>query len=1062
MRTGFNKTLLALVLLFSSAAVYAMPGTIIVSYVTGIAIGSAAWTIGMTVAAFAINIVASTIIAKAMAPSMAGSGAFGTGGLDGSASSAAPNPGNRQQLPPVTDNKLPVVYGRAFVGGIVTDLSITGDNQNLYYVLALCEVTNNGTDSITFGDVYYGGKKVVFGANGAVNALLDESTGIADGAIAGKMSIFLYSNGSNAPANTSQTAIAVMQSAGLTYTWDSSKAMTNTAFAIVKLTYSNTAGVRGLEPTKFEVINNRTAPGDCFSDYLQNTVYGAAIDDEQIDFASLTALNTYSNEMVSFNTYDNFLTTQKRFQFDGVLDTRRTVMQNLQDMATSCDCLLKYNEITGKWGVIVQQPTYTVAMALDDSNMVSALQVTPLDLSSSFNVLEAKFPNKDDQDAFDTSTMDLAEIAPTLLYPNEPVNKQSVSLPLVNNSVRAQLIANRLLKSGREDLQVQVSVNFVGIQLEAGDIVTVTNANYGWAAKLFRINKVVEEFNDAGEILAKLTLAEFNPAVFNDVLITQFTPSPNSGIGDPLVFGSIPAPQISTQYPTDVNPYFLVNVTASQSGVIQYAEVWYSAFQNPTTAQLIFAATSEVQSNGNPYTPGQVLPAIPLLNIPSGNWYFFSRMVNSLGQSAFSTASQLFFWRPQTLQFTDQYLNVAYANNATGTSGFSFNPRNKLYFGLQNSASPTPSNTASDYRWFLAEPTFASTVYLCYSNRSGRKFSFDTGFAGYAGGSGRFVPTQTNLFDPRLWSALPDGTNTIDLDQSTGQVLTTGTSSSGNASGEIDVINNPDGKVVASLKQFLDFGPGVYQLNSPVATLTVDIYGRVVGFQPPDSFFYTSQQFVATSNQTVFTVTRTAGYISGQCFVFRNGILLDTSEYTDTGGTTGTVTLANPCATGDAVTIISMKASNSATGVYTAFNRYTATLTNASSYTASGFTLQSGFEMLFLNGTIVNEQDYNITGQVIGDFPDIVNGLLTIIQFVPNNLGTPAGDPTAVVTNTVVGQTQYFFSYQAASFNLYSNGALQVQGTDYTTQTGAYTLSNTPDTITTVMVNQTFARTGAV
>lgn len=305
MRTGFNKTLLALVLLFSSAAVYAMPGTIIVSYVTGIAIGSAAWTIGMTVAAFAINIVASTIIAKAMAPSMSGMGAFGTGGLDGSASSSAPNPGNRQQLPPVTDNKLPVVYGRAFVGGIVTDLSITGDNQNLYYVLALCEVTNNGTDSITFGDVYYGGKKVIFGTNGAVTALLDESTGIADGAIAGKMSIYLYSNGSNAPANTTQTAIAVMQSTGLIYTWDSSKSMTNTAFAIVKLTYSNTAGVRALEPTKFEVINNRTAPGDCFSDYLQNTVYGAAIDDEQIDFPSLTALNAYCNEMVSFTTYDN-------------------------------------------------------------------------------------------------------------------------------------------------------------------------------------------------------------------------------------------------------------------------------------------------------------------------------------------------------------------------------------------------------------------------------------------------------------------------------------------------------------------------------------------------------------------------------------------------------------------------------------------------------------------------------------------------------------------------------------------------------------------------------------
>ncbi len=367
MKTGFNKAAVALIFLFASAAVYAMPGTIIVSYITGIAIGSAAWTIGMTVAAFAINIVASTIISRAMAPSMA-TGSLG--GVDGSAASAAPNPGNRQQLPPVTDNKLPVVYGRAFMGGIVTDLSITGDNQNLYYVLAICEVTNSGTDSISFGDVYYGGKKVIFGANGAVTALLDESTGIADAAVNGKMTIYLYSNGSAAPFNTTQNAIAVMQSTGLVYTWNSSKTMTNTAFAIVKLTYSNTAGIRSLEPTKFEVINNRSAPGDCFTDYLSSRVYGAALDDEQIDYTSFSELNAYSNELVSFNTYNNVLTTQKRFVFDGSLDTRRTVMQNLQDMASSCDCLLKYNEITGKWGVIVQKSTYTVAMALNDSNMV--------------------------------------------------------------------------------------------------------------------------------------------------------------------------------------------------------------------------------------------------------------------------------------------------------------------------------------------------------------------------------------------------------------------------------------------------------------------------------------------------------------------------------------------------------------------------------------------------------------------------------------------------------------------------------------------------------------------
>jgi len=124
--------------------------------------------------------------------------------------------------------------------------------------------------------------------------------------------------------------------------------------------------------------------------------------------------------------------------------------------------------------------------------------------------------------------------------------------------------------------------------------------------------------------------------------------------------------------------------------------------------------------------------------------------------------------------------------------------------------------------------------------------------------------------------------------------------------------------------------------------------------------------------------------------------------------------------------------------------------------------LNSGYELLFLNGTIVNEQDYDIIDQTITNFPSIANGLLTVIQWSPNNLGVPNGDPVNIVQNTVIGQTTYSFGYQANAFNLYSNGALQVQGTDYTTGTGNYFLSNTPDTVTTVMVQQTFARTGAV
>ena len=1022
-------------------------GVTIVTWAIGTgAAGFAAAGAWAVMAAMAVNMVVASVISKAFfSPTQPTNGEQG-------------NPGNRNTLAPATDSKLPIVYGSAYVGGNSIDLSITEDNQNEYFVIALCEVTGDGTDTITFGDVYYGNKKVVFNVTNlySVDSLLDESTGESQ-PINGNIEIYLYRDGSLTPTNSSLTAIQLMQSAGLVYTWDSQKQMTNCAFCIVKLTYNRDLNVTGLEQIKVQVTNSRKKPGDCIYDYLNSSVYGCAIPAYQIDTDSLDDLNTYSDELIQYTTYSSTVAQQKRYQFDGVLDTNQNVMTNLQTMATCCNALIKYNEILGLWGVITQKPTYTIAMDINDSNMISAISVTPIDLANSYNIIECKFANNSSQDAFDTSTFDLSIIAPGLLFANEPVNKQSVTLSLVNDSVRAQYLANIMLKAAREDLQLQVKINYVGLQLDAGDVVTVTNVNYGWVAKEFRITKITQEFAEDATVSASLILSEFNATVYSDVSITQFTPAPNTGLASPLNFGTIPAPIIGSQYPTNTNPLFLVSLTASSVGIIQYAEVWYSAFSSPTAEQRIFAGTSSIQSSGNPYLPGSTIPSVTLTNIPSGNWYFFSRMVNSLATSPFSSASTVFNWRPSTFQYTERYVVVAYGTSITG-SGFSYSPTNKTYYGLLNQASSTPSPTAADYTWYLADPNFGTNKFLVYSNRTGRKFSFATGFADYAAGTAGFVPTQTNIFDQSIWSALPDSINFIDLDHSTGQVLTTGTTTTG--TGEIAITNNPDGKIVASLAQYLDFG-GDYQKTSAVATLTVDIYGRVVGFETPDAFYFTKETFTATSAQTVFTVTRASNYISGQCLVFQNGLLLETSYYTDTGGSTGTVTFGTGVTLNDIITIISIRSVNSSTGIYASFSRNTADLTSVSTYTASGFTLNSGYELLFLNGAVVNDQDYDVIGQDITNFPALVTGKLTVLQWTANNLSTPNGNPVNVLINTIIGQVGYSFSYDVDAFNLYQNGILLKQGTDYTTASNAFTLANSPTTSITVLQQQTFARTGA-
>ena len=1009
------------------------------------------------IVAFGITMVASTIVSKIFAPS-----APDMSNLN----AQQPNPGNRQQLPPAGDNKIPVIYGSAYVGGIITDLSISSDNQDIYWVFALSEVTNTesgGTpDTITFGNVYWGGKRCVFGSNGAVTSLLDESTGESQD-VSGYMDIYLYNNGSYSGTNTTLTAIQVMSASNLVYKWDGTKYMTNCAFAIVHLKYNQDRNLTGLNQTRFQLTNSRKAPGDCFLDYLTSTRYGAAIPLANIDTASLTALNTYSNASFTYTLYSGGTATQPRFQFDGALNTNQKIMQNIQAMADCCDCLVKYNEITGLWGVIVQTPTYSVAMDINNTNLIGAISVSPIDLNNSFNIIEVKFPDGSAKDSFNSATFDLATVNPSLLFANEPVNKQSVNLYLTNNSVTAQYLANRMLEAAREDLQIQCEINYIGLELEAGDIVTVTNANYGWSAKLFRVMKVIEKFTDDGKVTASLNLMEYNPTVYDDVNVTQFTPSPNTGIGSPITFGTIPAPVVplNTRFPNAVIPVFNVQITSSSAGITQYAELWYSAYSNPTQSQYIFAGTSAVYPNGNPYGLNELMPDIQLFNIPAGDWYFFSRMVNGIATSDYSPPSTKLEWRPSTYQFTDRYLIVAYADTITGT-GFTFDPRGKSYYGLHNQSNTAPSTSPSEYTWFLADPTFGTSYYLAYSNRTGRKFSFDTALATYAAGTAAFVPSVTSLFDPSIWSALPDGTNIIDLDVRTGQLIGTGTTSVG--TGEIGINNTQDGKLVAQLQQFLNFGAGVYTYTGTPTSLTIDIYGRVVGFAAPDSFYMTIDSFTATSGQTVFTpttrATGSAGYITGQDLVFRNGVLYNpTLDYTENATT---ITLNTGAATGDIVTIISFRSVNTSTGTsYASFSRNIIDVTNSSSITP-GFTLTSGYELLFVNGSVLSEQDYDIVSGNITNFPNPITGKMTVIQWSPNNLGVPNGTPVNVSINTVAGQATYTFSFTTGALNIFMNGLLLLLGTDYTTTgSSSYTLTTTPTTTLTNIVSQTFARAGA-
>ena len=81
----------------------------------------------------------------------------------------------------------------------------------------------------------------------------------------------------------------------------------------------------------------------------------------------------------------------------------------------------------------------------------------------------------------------------------------------------------------------------------------------------------------------------------------------------------------------------------------------------------------------------------------------------------------------QIYSYNVPYINIRYANNATGTSGFTPSPTNSFYYGIQASSDSNPAtvDNPASYAWNQVAGTgFGTTNYLFYQTPGGRQITF--------------------------------------------------------------------------------------------------------------------------------------------------------------------------------------------------------------------------------------------------------------------------------------------------------------------------------------------------
>ena len=197
--------------------------------------------------------------------------------------------GNRIQLDPDTEARIPVVYGSAFVKGIITDARMSNNNQTMHFCLTLCERTgvklsDNAYSVFNFLQVYHNDQLCVFESDGQTLKHLVDRTNTVNAKPAGQIRVYCYRGSSIEPTTPEGYTNPSMPPAySIMPGWTANYKMSDLVFAIVRVDYSKEKDVTGLGQWEFKLRNTMTLPGDVIYDQLTNKRYGAGVPATEIN-----------------------------------------------------------------------------------------------------------------------------------------------------------------------------------------------------------------------------------------------------------------------------------------------------------------------------------------------------------------------------------------------------------------------------------------------------------------------------------------------------------------------------------------------------------------------------------------------------------------------------------------------------------------------------------------------------------------------------------------------------------------------------------------------------------
>jgi len=397
-----------------------------------------------------------------------------------------------------------LVYGRTRKGGVIVFLHASGPADqylDLVVVLAAHRIKS-------IGAIFFEGEM-------ALNA-----AGAAQGRWAGKVLVEKKLGAAD------QTAFAGLKAA-LPDKWTENHRLRGCAAIRLRLTYDQDAFPGGIPNItvdlegKDDIWDPRTQRAGysenaalCLADYMANPTWGVGArigEADGIDEMSLVEAANICDEVVLLAGGG----TEPRYTCNGVITLSEPPKTIIEGMLTSFAGRCAFSG--GSWRLYAgawRAPD--LALTADHVREGGLTLATRVTMSSNFNAVRGQFvsPENDWQpDDFPAYASDvyLAEDGGAQKW-------RDISLPFTISAAMAQRLAKIELERARRQMTVRLSGKLSAWAATVGDVVTLSYARWGFAAKPFEVQGVSLDLTASGDgvlLLPELVLRETSPLVYD-------------------------------------------------------------------------------------------------------------------------------------------------------------------------------------------------------------------------------------------------------------------------------------------------------------------------------------------------------------------------------------------------------------------------------------------------------------------------------------------------------------------------------------------------------------------